>query len=200
MYLRNTLRWPIFVAFESRTPYCQSSLAPPGVANPPALPPSLDNLPTDTYVKAALTYIDAYPFQRTFIMFDPQKKTNSKTLTPNGPPPRGIAKRLSLGAPLASSFPPALGIRVRSGIDTFEKKVSAPRKCWAVAASALGTSSAVRTFNDYAPADANTFDHSRLFGTRNRIPLLAQRTFHASYRMPPIRRLDPAPALRCSWK
>ncbi|KAJ7719934.1 hypothetical protein B0H16DRAFT_1897006 [Mycena metata] len=60
-----------------------STPAPPGVADPPALPPTLDNLPTDIYVKGALAYIDAYPFERTFIVFDPQQKTSSKTLTPN---------------------------------------------------------------------------------------------------------------------
>ncbi|KAJ7255045.1 hypothetical protein B0H12DRAFT_538933 [Mycena haematopus] len=50
-----------------------SEPAPPGVANPPALPPSLNNLPHQVYIDAALAYVTSYPFERSFTLYTPQK-------------------------------------------------------------------------------------------------------------------------------
>jgi hypothetical protein len=56
--------------------------APPGVTDPPALPPSLNNLPSEVYIEAALQYIDVYPFRQSFTVHTP-KKAQPETLKPD---------------------------------------------------------------------------------------------------------------------
>ncbi|KAJ7433269.1 hypothetical protein FB451DRAFT_1314394, partial [Mycena latifolia] len=55
-----------------------SKPAPPGVTDPPALPPNLDNLPNQVYIDAALAYIASYPFERTFAVYTPQNIQENK--------------------------------------------------------------------------------------------------------------------------
>ncbi|KAJ7496005.1 hypothetical protein B0H11DRAFT_2276615, partial [Mycena galericulata] len=51
-------------------------------AVPPALPQNLQNLPPQSYIDAALDYLDAYPFTRTFTIYTPVKR-KEKNLVPN---------------------------------------------------------------------------------------------------------------------
>ncbi|KAJ7928750.1 hypothetical protein B0H13DRAFT_1966044 [Mycena leptocephala] len=58
-----------------------SKPAPPGVTDPPALPPSLNNLPNKVYIDAALAYVASYPFERPFAIYTPRKRKFIPTST-----------------------------------------------------------------------------------------------------------------------
>ncbi|KAJ6582125.1 hypothetical protein B0H19DRAFT_524400 [Mycena capillaripes] len=56
--------------------------APQDVTDPHTLPPSLNNLPNQVYIDAALTYVVSYPFERNFMVYIPQRIQEKTLFTP----------------------------------------------------------------------------------------------------------------------
>lgn len=59
-----------------------SKPAPPGVTDAPPLPPSLNNLPNQDYIDAALAYVASYPFDRSFTVHTTPNKRQEKKFEP----------------------------------------------------------------------------------------------------------------------